>query len=169
MSFGWASAHTYDFKIKDPIEEARREAEEAQYEHETREELVERMMQSMMLNGNPGPQTHYLLRIVKEDPHGPGGMMSGKGVDFVHDEACQHPQTPEKFSTKIRLQDVLEKSKYKDKSFAYEYDFGDCWYHEITLVGRKDSTDFFMCTDGEGHGVTEDVGSVERMEGAEGC
>ncbi|KAK3177060.1 hypothetical protein OEA41_008387 [Lepraria neglecta] len=95
-------------------------AEEAQYEHETREESVERTMQSMMLNGTPGPQTRYLLRIVEEDPHGPGGMMSGKGVDFVHDKARQHPQTPEKSSTKIRLQDVLEKSKYKDKPFAYE-------------------------------------------------
>ena len=101
ISFGWTSTHTYDFKIKDPIEEARREAEEAQYEHETREESVERMMQSMMLNGTPGPQTRYLLRIVEEDPYGPCGMMSGKGGDFVHDKARQHPQTSEKFSTKI--------------------------------------------------------------------
>lgn len=126
-------------------------------------------MQSMMMNGTPSPQIRYLLRIVEEDPHGPSGMMSGKGVDIIHDKARQHPQTPEKFSTKIRLQDVLQRSKYKDKPFAYEYDLSDCWHHEITLVGRKDSTDFFMCTDGEGHEVTEDVGKCQKMEGAEGC
>ena len=56
---------------------------------------------------------------------------------------------------------ALEKLKYKDKPFACECDFGDCSYHEITLVGRKDSTDFSICTAEEGHGVTEDVGSVK--------
>ena len=113
ISFGWPSTHTYDFEIKDPIEEARRgaeEEEEAQFEYEICEESVERMMQSMMLNGTPGSQTRYLLRIVEEDSYGPDGMMSGKGVDSVQDKARQHPQKPEKFSTKIGWQDVLSKS-----------------------------------------------------------
>ena len=100
-----------------------------------------------------------LLRIVEDDPRGPGGFLGGKGIDMMHNGHRQHARTPEKKSSKVKLLDVLEKPAYKDKPFEYEYDFGDCWEHAITLEGRKEGTDFFMCVDGEGHHVAEDVGS----------
>lgn len=85
--------------------------------------------------------------------------MGGKGIDFMHNGHRQHPRTPEKKSSKVKLLNVLEKPAYKYKPFEYEYDFGDCWEHAITLEGRKEGTDFFMCVDGEGHYVAEDAAS----------
>lgn len=86
-------------------------------------------------------------------------MISRKGIDFMHNGNRTHPQTPERGASTIKLYEVLDKPRYKDMPFEYEYDFGDCWEHAITLLGRKDATDFFMCTDGEGHNAAEDVGS----------
>ena len=100
-----------------------------------------------------------LLRIVEDDPRGPGGFMSGKGIDIMHNGRRQHPETPETKSSRVKLRDVFEKSAYKDKPIEYEYDFGDCWEHAITLEGRKEGTGRFMCVDGEGHYVAEDAGS----------
>jgi len=60
----------------------------------------------------------------------------------------------------VKMYEVLDKPVYKDKSYEYDYDFGDCWTHDITIVGRKPATDIFMCTDGEGHGAAEDAGGV---------
>ena len=85
--------------------------------------------------------------------------MSGKGIDMMHNGQRQHPRTPEKRSSKVKLLDVLEKPAYETAPLEYEYDFGDCWEHAITLEGRKEGTDFFACVDGEGHYVAEDVGS----------
>ncbi len=143
------------------------EAEEATL---TEEESMRRLMQCLNATGKPGPTERYLLRIVEEHPHGLAGFpMTGQGVDFMHNGMRQHPQTPEENSDMVKLHEVLDKPKYKDKPFEYEYDFGDCWTHDITVVGRKPATDFFMCTDGEGHGVAEDVGHTpgwERLKAA---
>lgn len=69
----------------------------------------------------------------------------------------------------MKLWEVLDKAQYKDMPLEYEYDFGDCWTHEIELEGRSDVTGYFVCTDGQGHGVAEDVGSApgwERLKAA---
>lgn len=95
--------------------------------------------------------------------------MGGKGIDFMHNGSRQHPMTSEKKSVMIKLHEVLEKPIWKNKPFEYEYDFRDCWTHEITIVSRKPATDFFMCTDGNGHGVAEDVshkGGWEKLKAA---
>jgi hypothetical protein len=39
----------------------------------------------------------------------------------------------------------------------YTYDFGDNWIHELTVLSRQPTTPHFICTDGSGHGVAEDV------------
>ena len=119
-------------------------------------------MQSIEATGSPAPQQRHLLRIIEADPHGPAVFMSGKSVDFVRNKYCQHLQTPEKKSVMGKLYEWLDEPVYKDKAFETEYDFGDCSTHDITIVGRKPPTDFFMCTDGEGHGVAEDAGGVHR-------
>lgn len=71
---------------------------------------------------------------------------------------------PEKESTEIQLFQVFDDPQYRGLPLEYEYDFGDGWSHEITLVGRQDPTQLFMCTDGEGHGCAEDVGGSGGWE-----
>lgn len=46
----------------------------------------------------------------------------------------------------------------------YTYDFGDNWVHTITLVGRAPFTPNITCVSGTGHGVAENIGSVEGWE-----
>ncbi|KAL8884593.1 MAG: hypothetical protein Q9215_007400 [Flavoplaca cf. flavocitrina] len=122
------------------------------------------MIQSLKANGTPRPQKRYLLRIIEDDPHGPGGVSSGKGVDFMNNSARQHPQTPEKKASKVKLWEVLDRPQYKDMPLEYEYDFGDCWFHGIKVIGRSDVTGFFQCIDGQGHSVAEDVGCAGGWE-----
>ena len=110
-----------------------------------------------------------LFRIIEKDPYGGKGVFSGQGLDFIHNGSRQHPRTPEKASSMIRLHDVLDNHQYKGMPLEYEYDFGDCWCHAITLVGRRDPTKGFVCIDGEGHGCAEDVGSTpgwQRLKAA---
>ena len=41
----------------------------------------------------------------------------------------------------------------------YVYDFGDNWEHFMTVKGRADPADVFVCLSGTSHPATEDVGS----------
>lgn len=79
-------------------------------------------------------------------------------VDEYDEDDFGPPGPPEKESTEIQLFQVFDNAQYAGLAMEYEYDFGDGWSHEITLVGRKAATQVFMCTDGEGHGCAEDVG-----------
>lgn len=65
---------------------------------------------------------------------------------------------PEKETTEIQLYQVFDSPQYRGLPVMYQYDFGDNWYHDITLIRRTDATNIFLCTDGEGHGCAEDVG-----------
>jgi hypothetical protein len=47
---------------------------------------------------------------------------------------------------------------------VYTYDFGDNWEHTLTIEGRGDFTDHFVCLSGTGHPVAEDVGGVQGWE-----
>lgn len=135
-----------------------------------------RLMQSVM-KGDGTENKQLLLRIVDDDPHGAAlrshmhaeaaaesgipGIQIGHGikVDAVHGRMRFNPKTPQKKGSKVRLFQVLDDVRFQGKPFEYEYDFGDCWEHEITLAGRKDATNVFTCVDGEGHACAEDVGS----------
>jgi hypothetical protein len=157
VAFDWAGSHTYDFKIKDPNADPEAEPDIMTY-------INRRMMQDRaQFDGGPvpdmGPRQNF-LRIVEEDPRGPMGFMSGKGIDAMHNGSRVHSQTPEVVGSKIKLSKVFENKEYKGAGIEYEYDFGDCWEHEITVVGRADPTSKFVCIDGEGHGAAEDAGSV---------
>ena len=58
---------------------------------------------------------------------------------------------------------VLENKAYAGAGLEYEYDYGDCWKHAITVVGRADRKARILvrvsCVDGEGHGAAGAVGS----------
>lgn len=43
---------------------------------------------------------------------------------------------------------------------SYTYDYGDCWVHDMSVVGTAPATTKIRCTEGEGHGIAEDAGSV---------
>ncbi|KAL6718631.1 hypothetical protein ACLMJK_002865 [Lecanora helva] len=161
VAFSWADTHTYDFMVKDPAEVARMAAKKAAGEEPDIMEIIRRRME---LQGQPQSEERHLLRLVEAAPHGPGGFAGGKGIDFMHNDARRHRDTPEKPSNKVRLREVFEHQHLKNKPLEYEYDFGDCWEHQITILGRDDTRDFFMCKDGEGHYVAEDAGSVQGWE-----
>jgi hypothetical protein len=72
-----------------------------------------------------------------------------------------YSRTPEVKGQKIKLSKVFENKKYEGAGIEYEYDFGDCWTHEIEVVGKAPATNKFVCMEGVGHGVLEDVGSVK--------
>ncbi|TVY62928.1 Zinc finger MYND domain-containing protein [Lachnellula suecica] len=142
-AFGWASTHTYNFKIKDPNVEPQPLPDLMSF-------ITQRVAQdTAQNNGMPMPDAgpkQNLLRIIEKDPYGPGGFGGGRGIDAMHNRNRVHSQTPEKDSTKIKLG---------------KYDFGDCWAHKIEVVGRADASKRFECLGGEGHGVAEDAGSIK--------
>ena len=61
---------------------------------------------------------------------------------------------------RFRLVDLL---KQKGRKFKYLYDFGDCWFHEITVEDSRASapeiTEPVYCVDGARACPPEDVGS----------
>ncbi|KUJ09650.1 uncharacterized protein LY89DRAFT_740729 [Mollisia scopiformis] len=156
-AFGWAGTYTYDFKIKDPNAEPEPEFDLTTY-------MARRMAQDSARNSgravpDSGPRQNF-PRIIEEAPYGPGRPLGGKGVDHMQNQDRVHSQTPEVKSHKIKLGKVFENKEYEEAVIEYEYDFGDCWEHDIEIVGRVLATTKFVCTEGEGHGVLEDIGNI---------
>jgi len=66
--------------------------------------------------------------------------------------------------TTVEATDVLLRDFdfiHDNPQFLYEYDFGDCWIHEITfeeLVPRQPGVKYPTCADGARHGPPEDAG-----------
>ncbi|KAL8661963.1 MAG: hypothetical protein Q9168_008326, partial [Polycauliona sp. 1 TL-2023] len=129
IAFNWAGTHTFDFKVKDPTELARIAAKA----NRSQEEVLIELLQNLKASGTPAPTERYTLRIIEDHPYGPEGPRDGKGIDFMHNGSRQHPQTPEKKASKVRLWEVLDKPAYQNLPLEYEYDFGDCWEHQIKL------------------------------------
>lgn len=152
VAFGWASTHTFDFLIKDPNAAPPREM--------TFEDYMAKLQASFGQGPaqDPGPRQNFLrIKQYEEEPMG-----SGVAVDLMHAGLRVHPETPEIVASKIKLGKVLE--QYKGSPIQYQYDFGDHWDHEITVIGRAAATDVFICTSGEGHGVAEDVGGSRAWQ-----
>ena len=69
-------------------------------------------------------------------------------------------------STQIRLSDILP-ANGKKLRFGYEYDFGDCWEHEIQFerVVKTDPTvKYPVCIEGERAGPPDTCGGVPGYE-----
>ena len=74
-----------------------------------------------------------------------------------------------KLETDYTLADILEHPEYKGRTdLSYEYDHGDSWEHDVTVLGRADPAlrnalggvpHKAFCVAGEGHPCAEDVGS----------
>jgi hypothetical protein len=146
IAFGWATTHTYDFKVKNP-----------DYKPEEHEEDEVTMIQRLTAAFRRGRQSHNaprenLLRIIAKPQGGFGA------IDEMHSGMRSHPQTPEKRSDKLKLYEILEDTRYRGSDLEYEYDFGDCWTHAITVTGRTNHSTTFSCIAGEGHPCAEDAG-----------
>lgn len=152
VAFGWSSTHTFDFKIKDPNATPPPELSLLEY--------IQKMQASDLSGGeqDPGPRQNFLRIIQYAVPP----KWSGGAIDMMHNRSRVHPETPEIVASKVRLGKILE--KYKGAPMEYEYDFGDSWEHEISVIGRAPATSAFVCSGGEGHGVAEDVGSVNGWQ-----
>jgi hypothetical protein len=81
----------------------------------------------------------------------------------------------EKASADVTLEDIYEDPRFEGKAkVVYNYDHGDGWEHEITLIGRPTPTSHkqmylpdtiqVACLAGQGHPVAEDVGGVSGWE-----
>lgn len=69
-------------------------------------------------------------------------------------------------STQIRLSDILPAGGKKTR-IGYEYDFGDCWEHEIQferIVQRDPKAKYPLCLEGERAGPPDTCGGVPGYE-----
>ena len=85
-------------------------------------------------------------------------------IDTMHEPDRRHSQTPEKAADKVYVGEQFRKKEWQKAEWEYVYDFGDKWGHEIEVVGRGKVDDGFQCTDGNGHGIAEDSGSMPGWE-----
>ncbi|EFX04803.1 hypothetical protein CMQ_1731 [Grosmannia clavigera kw1407] len=67
-------------------------------------------------------------------------------------------------SDKYKIYQLFDNVQFQGREIVYTYDFGDNWEHYLTVTGRADPTDDFVCLGGSGHGVAEDVGSFRGWE-----
>jgi hypothetical protein len=162
VAFGWASTHTFDFKIKDL--NAKPPPKLNLMDHIAKMAAQDRANFEALKSGRPapeqdkGPRQNFLRIIQWSVP--PMGLQGG--VDMMHNDSRVHPETPEVGAANVKLGKILE--QHKGAPIQYEYDFGDSWEHEVTVVGRATATEVFLCTGGEGHGVAEDVGSYRGWQ-----
>lgn len=75
----------------------------------------------------------------------------------------EYEDSPPPASQEIAVRDVLHRI---GQTLLYEYDFGDSWYHRITLVERASSTDrvFRQLVSGARAFPPEDAGGVHAYE-----
>ena len=157
IAFGWATTHTYDFKVKDPDVDYNAEEDIVT--------IIQKRMQYDSSSGKAGFGPKLLLRLVEARATQPSAMGPGfPSIDMMHDGARKNPLTTQRMSHKVRLRDVFEDARYRGQKMEYGYDFGDNWEHDIKVVGRLPATTRFEVVDGEGHGAAEDVGSLRGWE-----
>lgn len=92
---------------------------------------------------SPKPERHLQIKC---DPDTGGGVA----------------RVPAAAAGSIKLPEVFENDKYKDKDVEYMYDFGDGWTHFIEFIGwaSDDNDGKVVCCAGQGHGPAEDVGGA---------
>jgi len=70
---------------------------------------------------------------------------------------------PEKNAKRTKIDEYMT----EECSFVYEYDFGDCWQHEILVekvLEAEEDVHYPLCLDGARHRPPEDVGGTYGYE-----
>ncbi|KAI1661041.1 plasmid pRiA4b ORF-3-like protein-domain-containing protein [Daldinia decipiens] len=142
VAFGLATTHCFGFEashIPSPEEIA----------------VFREMWTNPRSEQQPGPSfpDQPLLRVV--DPNMEDESFE---FDFQPSWALQRPKPIEKKASSFMLCNFFDDPKYASYKMVYNYDFGDGWEHEMTLLGHDDATHDFVCIDGAGHCAAEDVG-----------
>ena len=99
---------------------------------------------------------HYTLQIAFgwSDAHLNLFHIHGQDYGVYHDGGMSFSTNP----NQVRLRDF----KFRiNERFSYEYDFGDCWQHEVRVEARLDLGDKFIyprCIGGQRRAPPEDCG-----------
>ena len=80
-----------------------------------------------------GWEDRHLFQFSLFDEEGKEEVVAGPPMEY--DDSSDDPE-----AQLVRLEDVL---RISNSRLVYLYDFGDDWYHEIRLVGIKESTERF--------------------------
>ncbi|KAI9684692.1 MAG: U3 small nucleolar RNA-associated protein [Trizodia sp. TS-e1964] len=91
------------------------------------------------------------------------------------DDISEFDDHPTELDSLVTLKEIFDSTEYKGKAVVvYEYDLGDSWEHEITFLGRADSSlkrslnvpedRLAFCLGGEGHPSAEDCGGAYGWE-----
>ena len=109
--------------------------------------------------------------IDDDDAENPGSMGGATCLNICPkpDSMPDDSMGNSKAETEITLADVYEKAEWKDKAeIVYEYDLGDSWEHQLSLLGRATpgtnaqfgapSDVNVICLTGQGHPAAEEVG-----------
>ncbi|KAI1415620.1 hypothetical protein F5Y13DRAFT_187113 [Hypoxylon sp. FL1857] len=136
IAFGWALDHSFDFAVLNPDAE---EPEHVQTQAEGRDASV------------PYP---YLFHVINT-----WGSVFSDGD--LRPRGKTHPNNPEKQADACVLHQLFDDPLYQGRQIIYTYNFASPWKHHMTITGRAEATDEFVCLHGAGHGVAEDVGGVQ--------
>lgn len=105
--------------------------------------------------GDPAAQRAYLVRFIDDREFTRENPIP---MDRAHEPDWEHPRTPKRGASKTKLWEVLDKPPTKGERLTYLYDYGDCWEHEISVVGTAPAKRKIECVAGEGHYIAEDAG-----------
>ncbi|KAI0111609.1 MM3350-like domain-containing protein [Daldinia grandis] len=143
IAFGWATTHCFEFEASPmPSPEAIARIREMWMNPRSEQQPI------------PSSPEQPLLRVVDPNKEDEGSF----GFDWQPSWAAQRPKPVEKKADNFMLFHFFDDPKYTSYKMVYNYDFGDCWEHEMTLLGRGDATHDFVCIDGVGHCAAEGVG-----------
>ncbi|KAI2783463.1 plasmid pRiA4b ORF-3-like protein-domain-containing protein [Daldinia loculata] len=151
LAFGWATTHSFDFAVLNP-DYTLPDSPTSMYQYMM-------MVSSMGQQPDPSAPQEYLFRVVD-----PVEQTAFSGIDRMHEGTRRHPNTTEKKADSYKLRHLFDDPKYSGRKMVYTYDFGDNWEHEMTVLGRADATADFVCIDGAGHYVAEDVGGTNGWQ-----
>ncbi len=112
-------------------------------------------------------QLHHILQVTMGWTHSHlhQFMVPGENESTYYGEPSPEDEYFHKDDRLVRLAHIAPK---KGATFLYEYDFGDCWKHEITVEHieptPKDEPPYPWCLDGQRACPPEDVGGVQGYQ-----
>ncbi|MFC7847194.1 plasmid pRiA4b ORF-3 family protein [Arthrobacter sp. NPDC057388] len=100
-----------------------------------------------------GWEDRHLYGIRYMDRKGRPAVLAGPDFETEESEAAA--------VSGVVLSDLLDAKRPGRSRIEYEYDFGDCWTHEVELLGAVDlAAGELTCVDGASRGPVEDSGGA---------
>lgn len=100
-----------------------------------------------------GWEDRHLYGIRYMDRAGKPGVLAGPDDETEDSDAAP--------VSGVVLSDLVDPNPPGRSAFEYEYDFGDCWTHEVELLGAVElAAGELVCVDGGNRGPVEDSGGA---------